>query len=517
MSHSSHPEAPVGLRRPRRLDAGFADRPREYISLIACILAFVAGIAAPTPSGAHEGEVATAIVIDTDLGLDDAVALAMMLQHPALDIAAVVAGEGVADAAVAGDQAARMAAGFNRPDVPVFAAPDDPDFPAPPFRERATTAIDSALIWTTERSPEPLRPQAYVEPGHRMTVLALGPLSRLAAALDSDPGMAAQIDRIVISGDPGDPDDWNLNADRAALARLRAGTIPLTFVRPGDRGHKPGDWYTDHLVGGQGTSLGEAWLDRLLANPAVRRHYLAGLTRFHDELAALYLVEPELFVETSEDVFEPAGARVAAAALAEALGRGRQCKDRVVFIDGPLPATVLRDDVRMRRDDILAANGPDEWFAQLLLNELHEHLGAYSIIGVKMGLRAGELLNAPQHSMSIVSAAPSSQPVSCLNDGLLVSTGSTPGRTLFQHAPGPPGTVQASFSFNGRTVTLRLKDEYRGQIRSAISGLLERYTLEDDDYWDGVRDFGLDIWQHWHRRDLFEADFRDNAGRGERP
>ncbi len=51
-----------------------------------------------------------------------------------------------------------------------------------------------------------------------------------------------------------------------------------------------------------------------------------------------------------------------------------------------------------------------------------------------MGLRAAELLNAPPHAMTIVSSAPPTQPVSCLNDGLLVATGSTPGRGLFPPA-----------------------------------------------------------------------------------
>jgi pyrimidine-specific ribonucleoside hydrolase len=204
-------------------------------------------------------------------------------------------------------------------------------------------------------------------------------------------------------------------------------------------------------------------------------------------------------------VVEPLDSGATADAIASALSRGRQRKDRVVFVDGPLPADVLQPDVRARRETILAKNGPDEWFAQLMLNELHEHLGAYSIIGVKMGLRASELLNAPQHTMKIISAAPPTQPVSCLNDGLLVSTGSTPGRGLFSHVPGPPGTVKASFEFNGRIITLRLKDEYRRRIRAAIKDLLTEFTLEDDAYWDGVREFGLEIWQNWHRRDLFEG------------
>ncbi len=191
--------------------------------------------------------------------------------------------------------------------------------------------------------------------------------------------------------------------------------------------------------------------------------------------------------------------------LAELMSRGRQLTQPVVLSNRSVPDVMLQDDVRARRDAIVAANGEDEWFAELLLNELHQHLGAYSILGVKMGLRAAELLNAPRHAMAVVSHAPATQPESCLNDGLLVGTGSTPGRGLFVHEPGAAGTIEASFAYNRRRVTLRLKDSYRDQIHARIGGLLGQYSLADQGYWDGVRAFGLEIWQNWHRLDLFEA------------
>jgi len=409
----------------------------------------------------------------------------------------------VADADTAAGQLARLAATFNRPDVAVFAAQPEEAAPAPVFRPRAGAAIDAALTTPTAVTIQPMRPQAYLDVDHPTTVLVLGPLTRLAEALSAAPELASGIERIVVSGDPDQADDWNLAADPAAVETVRAAGLPIVFVRPGNKGLKPAQWYTTGLAGGQQTAIGEELLDRLLADPEVRAHYLVTLASFHDELAALYVMRPELFTMVAPGIVEPLDGNEAAVAIADALSRGRQRKDRVVFIDGPLPATVLRDDVRARRDAILAANGPDEWFAQLLLNELHEHLGAYSVIGVKMGLYAAELLNAPQHAMKVVSEAPAAQPLSCLNDGLLVSTGSTPGRGLFSHLPGPPGTVEATFSYNGRSLTLRLKNEYKERISAVIRALLASFTLEDDGYWEGVREFGLDIWQNWHRRELF--------------
>jgi pyrimidine-specific ribonucleoside hydrolase len=455
------------------------------------------------PGYAHDESRRRPVIVDTDLGIDDVVAVAMALQDPDLDLAAMVATEGVADAATATDQLGRLASNFNRSDVRLFAAAARQTGEAPPWRPRARAMVNAAVATASPSRVAPAAPNAYCSNGHVTTVVVLGPLTGLAAALSSDPRIAARIGQVVVAGDPEADHDWNLDFDRDAFALVRSAGVPLLFVRRGSSGVKPDGWYTRGLSGGQGTSLGEALLDRLLADPQARDHYLR--LEFCDELAVLYLLRPELFTEVRPGIVEPTEGAAAAAAIAASLSRGRQRKDRVVFVNGPLPDAALQPDIRARRAAILANNGPDEWFAALLLNELHEHLGAYSIIGVKMGLRAAELLNAPQHSMQVISRAPATQPLSCLNDGLLVSTGSTPGRALFRVEPAAPGTVEATFLYNGRSLTLRLKEQYRTHIRSTIQGLLAHSSLNDDAYWDGVRELGLEVWQDWHRRDLFEV------------
>jgi hypothetical protein len=107
--------------------------------------------------------------------------------------------------------------------------------------------------------------------------------------------------------------------------------------------------------------------------------------------------------------------------------------------------------------------------------------------------------------MAVQVTTPPTPPVSCLVDGLMVATGSTPGRGLLDHRQGEPDTVEAEFSYNGRSLVLRLREEYRRRVRSAIVGLRARYGLSDDSYWDGVRDLGLEIWEGWHRTELFEV------------
>jgi pyrimidine-specific ribonucleoside hydrolase len=287
---------------------------------------------------------------------------------------------------------------------------------------------------------------------------------------------------------------------------VRHAGVRLQFVAARGRAAKPAVWRDRLQSSPRSTSLGDAFLDRLLVEPAAREHYLESLEQLHDELAVLFVLEPKLFkASPSGDVFVPRDDVDVGARLAELMRRGRQLTQPVVLSDRPIPDVMLQEDIRARRDAIFASNGEDEWFAEVLLNEFHQHLGAYSILGVKMGLRAAELLNAPRHAMAVVSHAPATQPESCLNDGLLVGTGSTPGRGLFVHEPGASGTLVASFAYNRRRVTMQLRDSYRDRIHARIAELLGQYSVADQGYWDGVRAFGLEIWQDWHRLDLFEA------------
>jgi hypothetical protein len=342
-------------------------------------------------------------------------------------------------------------------------------------------------------------------PASPVTIVALGPLTQLAGALSAEPGLKARVARVILPGETDPAQNWNLARDPEAMKTLRSTGVPLVFVAPGRSGAKPPSWSARGLPESQRTSVGEAFLERLLAVPGARDHYLGKLPRFHDELAILYLTRPQLFEARPDGVMVPRDDGALFRAFARTLSDGRQRKGRVVFADAPFPEAVLSPDLGPLAGRIREANGEDEWFAMLLMNELHDHLGAYSILGVKMGLRAAELLNAPPHSMRVVSRTPPSQPVSCLNDGLLVSTGSTPGRALFRHEPGPPGTVEAEFEYNGRRLLLKLRPEYAERIRGVIGRLVAEHGLESPHYWEGVRRFGLEIWERWHRRELFEA------------
>lgn len=482
-----------------------------------CLYGLLIVLIAALPTAAHDVENVPTVVIDSDLGIDDAVTLALALQCPQIRIAGVVACEGVTGRDASARTLGRMLNEFNRGDVPLYAAvAAGADKPAPPFRGLAEQTIGKALQGTP-KNPLPFTPKAYVDKRNDKTVvLALGPLTNIAAALKEDAvrnGIAA----IMVQGPPDASKNWNIGRDPDAFAVVRGSGVRLQFVEAGPAATKPQAWKTNNGPSGQRTSIGEGLVARLFSDPSFVEHYTQGmLAQFTDELVFIACLDHDLF-EMTEDgagngqTLRPRDRNAILGCIMAILSEGRQAKNRVVFTGGSLPDTILQPDVRMRKAGMLTKNGETEWFAQLLMNELHEHLGSYSIIGVKMGLRAAELLNAPQHGMQVVSYSAAQPPVSCLNDGIIVATGSTPGRALFRHEPGPVGSTRVSFTCNGRQVTLSVKDEYRKKVQATIDELRKTHTLEDAEYWDGVRKASLDIWENWHRRDLFDIVQRSSS------
>jgi len=474
-----------------------------------CVLLMVLTFCVPVQG--HVVDDQPYIVIDSDAGIDDVVALTLALQHPRARLGAIVFTPGAAGLSKGIEHMERLLHRFNRGDVSLFSGVSrSGKAPPPAFRGTAEALVRSLLPEVAPRTRREFSPAAYRRQGGQVTVLVLGPLTSLAAALRREPGLREKIEEIIVAG-PRDPKtNFNLSFDRTAWETVRDSGLPVEFVRPGPGAAKPPAWSRKPFRPGPGTSVGEAFLRAFFERDPVRRHYLEKFPRFYDELVFLYYTDSAAFQETeTKGVFAAKPGPGLLAQFTRLATRGRQGKRRVVLTDGNLPAEILRADIRKRRAAILEKNGEVEWFAQLLLNELHEHLGAYSVIGVKMGLRAAEILNAPQHAMKVVSHTGPHPPASCMDDGLIVATGSTPGRRLFRNEPGPAESVAATFEYNGRRVTLHLKDACREKVRATIRRLVKEFGLEDERYWQGVRAAGIDIWENWHRTKIFAAEGKD--------
>jgi len=180
------------------------------------------------------------ILLDTDIGtdVDDAIALALVLASPQLDLRAVTTVSGNVDLRARIAKKMLMLAG--RGEVPVAAGIREPV-----LRQRSFLWMghEGSKIVDTEESL-PLADAHGIDLlidtvlRERPHLVAIGPLSNLAVAIMKEPAVIAAIEHLTVMGgvfeignDPAVPMmDYNLGSDpEASLVALSAG-IPTTLV-----------------------------------------------------------------------------------------------------------------------------------------------------------------------------------------------------------------------------------------------------------------------------------------------
>jgi len=172
-----------------------------------------------------------------------------------------------------------------------------------------------------------------------------------------------------------------------------------------------------------------------------------------------------------------------------------------VFTSFDIPSDLYAPDVRAIKDATIGRFGAEEWRTVVLTNEIHGHLGIYSTLGAKMGCLAKELLG--EDEPQVVSYAGSVPPISCMNDGLQVSTGSSVGHGLISVAGEEEKRAEALFALGEKRIRLRLKPEYAERIRKDIQHGTELYGRTAP-YWAYVRQLAIRYWSEWDRKEIFE-------------
>lgn len=169
----------------------------------------------------------------------------------------------------------------------------------------------------------------------------------------------------------------------------------------------------------------------------------------------------------------------------------------------PLTTEYYNDDIAPIALMAIDRHGENEWRYAVLTSELHGHVGIYSLLGVKMGLYARELLGVEAGTMHVVSYAGSTPPISCFNDGLQVATEATLGHGLIEVVHPFSPRIEAEFSTHNNSLRLRLKRDYAQILTHEIAELKALYGLGKE-YWEDVRILALRYWVEWKRKDIFE-------------
>lgn len=183
----------------------------------------------------------TPILLDTDIGsdIDDAFAFALILASPELELRGVttVSGDTQARALLACAWLSRI----GRKDVPVAAG--KPPQPACPIDGQIQYVRHPAVIFNRTSKPQKegavalLHQQLKKQPGQ--TILAIGPLTNIAALLAKHPECKPWIKQIVLmggslrtgyDGKPGRVPEYNIKTDIAAARAVFRSGVPLVVA-----------------------------------------------------------------------------------------------------------------------------------------------------------------------------------------------------------------------------------------------------------------------------------------------
>ncbi len=232
----------------------------------------------------------TALLIDTDPGVDDAFAIALACASPEVDLLGVTTVFGNVGLAMTTRNALRMLALYGREDVPVAAGADRPLVYPHPHRARYVHGDDglsdrshllperaTGLAGTDAVSLMVSLLEAAAEP---VTIVPIGPLTNIALLLAAHPAVRSKIERIVIMGggiERGNVTaaaEFNIWSDPEAARRVLAEEDLPTVLVPLDLTHR--------------CAVDGAWLDRL-AGSGERGRLLVELTATYREFYSRHL------------------------------------------------------------------------------------------------------------------------------------------------------------------------------------------------------------------------------------
>jgi pyrimidine-specific ribonucleoside hydrolase len=227
-----------------------------------------------------------------------------------------------------------------------------------------------------------------------------------------------------------------------------------------------------------------------------------------DDLAPLFMLSPEIFMSEQKgnislNTLEGESARITALETLVKILSLQVKTESQLFARFPDDPALFASDISPHIEEIIERHGESEWRAGVLANELHGHLGIYTIIGVKMGIRAREYFNIGVDDMAVLSFAGRKPPMSCLNDGLQVGAGATLGHGLITVSDGPQPKPEAIFVFKNHRIRIFLKKETTEIVEAAILKTIERYGNLTEPYWDYVRKQAIKFWVELDRHKIF--------------
>jgi len=266
------------------------------------------------------------IIIDTDPGQDDAVAILLALASPEIEVLGITAVAGNVPLPLTQRNARIICELAGRPDMRVYAGCDAP------LNRKLVTAehvhgktgldgpqlADPVMPLQTQHAVDFIIETLRREPGNTVTLCALGPLTNIAAAFLKAPDVVARVQQIVLMGgayfEVGNitpAAEFNIYVDPEAAKIVFRSGVPLV-VMPLDVTHKAltnrARIEAFRAMGSEPGRMVAEWTD-FFERFDMQKYGSEGAP-LHDPCVIAYLLDPSLFagrhinveIETQSDL-----------------------------------------------------------------------------------------------------------------------------------------------------------------------------------------------------------------------
>jgi pyrimidine-specific ribonucleoside hydrolase len=447
------------------------------------------------------------VIIDTDGGIDDIKAITMLLASPDVRVLAITVSPGSLSKETAYKKVKSLLNSFYHEGIPVGINRSS-KFKSPEFPVALNAVWGKENELNEKNAPDHISLISDILSAEKTKIsfICLGTMSSAASAIKEIPAYSKQVKQIIWSVSASDEKaGFNYKSDVSAAEAVLKSGFNVKMVR----GLETEPFYTESLLKKISVvqSVYSEKISAFFSNGTVKNHSFSFVG--FDEMIPLYLHYPGLFSIDSEpkttEIFTPRNVD-SLRIITGIILSGATVERNQVVKEFPVEPSFYFDDIEPSVNEIIGKYGRDEWASGVIANELHRHLGVFAIVGVKMGIRAREYFNTGVDEFSAVSFAGSMPPLSCMNDGIQVSTGATPGHGLLTVRNDVQATPSVEFTYMNRKIRLTLKPEISEKISSELKEINFIHGLDSDIYWELVRKNSIKYWRDLDRHEIFNIE-----------
>ncbi|MEX0987382.1 MAG: nucleoside hydrolase [Bacteroidales bacterium] len=477
---------------------------------------------------AHSGKPAHHVIIDTDGALDDMRAISMLLSGNEIRVLAITCSQGTLAPDLVHAKVRSLLSAYHHEGIHVavgdkvnnelpywsgFAGDVLWGYKSGDAPEEGRERKRAGETWTKAerimRDADALNASALLEKTaegypNEITLVALGSLKTYVDWLRSNPAMVEKIKRVIWYNSHDIEEGFNYQLSPGSYDFMIQSGINMEIITNHRRDVTCNRVYLDHIS--RSGSVYAQQINNVFSDEAVIERTQEN--PLWDDMAALYLAVPVLFKSESRGAvnYVSLNAQIPAEFVYETITtllNSSLATNNRVFESFPVDQSLYKREYAEVLDSTIMRYGPEEWKAICLTNEIHGHTGIYSIIGAKMGIRAMEYFHVGINNLQATSFAGSVPPLSCLTDGVQISTGATPGQGLLTIAGDVEELPTVQFEFNGRTIRMVLDGSIATQMKEEIRYGVENFGLESDTYWLYIEKLATEYWTGFNRHEIF--------------